>query len=160
MLRNKSSLIARIALPLLALIGFGDATYLTVEHFLNALPTCTITGCETVLTSQYATIFGIPVALLGALYYLTILVLSVLYHQRRQRRIWQVLMILTTLGFLMTIRFVVLQLWVLDAICIYCMASAAASTLVWLITISLWHDHPTISSTDSSSSSPASPTAA
>ena len=57
---------------ILAFAGFVDATYLTISHFRGTALACTISnGCETVTTSAYATLFGLPVALLGLLFYLT-----------------------------------------------------------------------------------------
>ena len=65
-----------LGIGVLAFLGFLDAVYLTVLHYKNAIPPCTIAhGCETVLTSSYATIFGIPIALIGAGFYLTVLIL-------------------------------------------------------------------------------------
>ena len=53
-----------------ALIGLGDAVYLTVQHFTDEKVPCSlITGCEQVLTSEYAEISGIPTAAFGAIAY-------------------------------------------------------------------------------------------
>ena len=59
----------------LALIGLGDATYLTVVHYAGITVVCAGAGnpCETVQTSKYADIAGVPVALLGAIGYVGIL---------------------------------------------------------------------------------------
>jgi len=45
----------------LSFVGFLDASYLTAKHYLNfEIPCSILNGCEQVLTSQYATLFGVP----------------------------------------------------------------------------------------------------
>src|SRR3989344_9051477 len=74
-----------IAILIISAIGFADATYLTTQHFLGSPVACSILkGCEQVTTSPYSVIFGIPIALLGSLYYLTILILAVIYLDSRK----------------------------------------------------------------------------
>src|SRR6266511_3379544 len=62
----------------LALLGFADSTFLTVKHFSGGIIPCSLTSCETVLTSSYSEIFGIPLALFGAVYYLSLVVLAII----------------------------------------------------------------------------------
>jgi uncharacterized membrane protein len=58
----------------LTLLGLGVATYLTIQHFDTHLTlSCPNTGlinCEKVTTSAQSHVFGIPVALLGLLYFI------------------------------------------------------------------------------------------
>jgi uncharacterized membrane protein len=55
--------------------GVGIAGYLTYVHYAGLHPICGIShGCETVQTSSYASLFGIPVALLGLITYVLILI--------------------------------------------------------------------------------------
>lgn len=62
----------------LALLGVGIAGYLTLVHLTGLEPVCTGgaggSGCERVQTSEYSELLGVPVALLGLLGYLGILV--------------------------------------------------------------------------------------
>ena len=59
----------------LTLGGVGIAGYLTYVHYAGLNPVCGIShGCETVQTSSYAYLAGIPVALLGLLTYLLLLI--------------------------------------------------------------------------------------
>lgn len=119
--------------PVLGAAGFVDSTYLTVTHFLGATVPCSIVhGCEKVLSSQYSSIFGIPVALLGAFYYLTILVLAVIYFDSRKTSVLKLLACLTPFGFLASLIFVYLQIFVIGAICLYCMVSATTSTILFI----------------------------
>ncbi len=120
--------------PILGAAGFADATYLTVKHFLGGpIPCSILKGCEQVTTSQYSTIFGIPVALLGSFYYLTILVLAVIYFDSRKPSVLKLLACLTPVGFLASMAFVYLQIFVIKAICLYCMVSATTSTILFIL---------------------------
>ena len=70
-------------LPILAafvaLIGLADSVYLTIHHFTGeAVPCNLVTGCEKVLTSQYAEMFGIPTAAFGAAAYFLAFSLAIL----------------------------------------------------------------------------------
>lgn len=128
-----------ITFATVSFIGFLDATYLTALHYLNVIPPCIVTsGCETVLTSEYNTLFGIiPNALLGSLYYLTLFILAIISLEFAQRRALALTALLTPIGFLMSAYFVYLQLFVLKAICFYCMVSAAASMILFALGVSV-----------------------
>lgn len=120
------------AFLIVGLLGFLDATYLAVEHYRGVVPPCSIVaGCERVTTSQYATVFGVPVALGGALYYVTILALAVAYLDRRRPALLRLAAYLTFGGMAASLWFVYVQLFILKAICLYCMFSAATSTLLF-----------------------------
>lgn len=55
----------RAAIAAVAVVGLGIAAYLTYVHYANVAPVCVSGGCEKVQHSSYATLFGVPVALLG-----------------------------------------------------------------------------------------------
>ena len=124
--------IAAIIFLIAGILGFLDATYLTVEHYRGDIPPCTVAGCEIVLTSGQNKIAGVPVALLGALYYLTLLILAIAYLDRKNNLLIQLAAYGTIVGFAMSSYFVYLQLFVLNAICQYCMISAGTSTVLFI----------------------------
>ena len=118
----------------LAFLGFLDAAYLTIEHFLGAVPPCSVLkGCEVVTTSGYAMILGVPVALLGAIYYLVALCVLVRHRQTQNQKAIEFLKWLMALGLLASLYFVFIQLFVLHAICLYCLGSAFTSTLLCIL---------------------------
>lgn len=122
------------AFAITALIGFADATYLTIKYFQNEIPPCTlVAGCDVVTTSEYATIFGIPVALLGSMYYLALLLLTVAFFDTKKEAVFRFACTSTWIGLVASIYFVYLQLFVLDAICLYCMGSAMTSTVLFVL---------------------------
>jgi len=116
-------------------IGLLDATYLTVKHYRGGIPPCTIHGCEVVLTSPQSEIAGVPVALLGTLYYATILALMLAYMISKKETVVLHAAYITPAGFIASAYFVYLQLFVINAICLYCMASATTSTILFILGI-------------------------
>jgi uncharacterized membrane protein len=125
-----------LAFLILAAIGFADATYLTVKYFLGTPVACSILkGCEEVTTSHYSKVFGQPVALFGSIYYLAVLLLTAIYFETRKRLFFIFANILTVFGFLISLRFVYLQVFIIKALCIYCMVSAGTSTLLFTLSL-------------------------
>ncbi|HTH38871.1 MAG TPA: vitamin K epoxide reductase family protein, partial [Pyrinomonadaceae bacterium] len=68
-----------IAAVVLALIGLVDSIYLTVKHLRDEKVPCSlISGCETVLSSTYAEVGGVPLAAFGAAAYFVAFSLALL----------------------------------------------------------------------------------
>lgn len=124
------------ALVLLALLGFIDATYLTAEHLRGVVPPCTVvSGCDTVLTSRYASFIGLPVAGFGMLYYGALLIMLIIYIDTGSRRIFRWACWLTLIGLSGSIYFLVLQVFILKAYCFYCLMSAGISITLFILGI-------------------------
>ena len=125
-----------LGLYIFSIIGFIDATYLTAEHMIGVIPPCSITkGCEQVLTSNYATLFNIPIALFGALFYLASFLLAVAYRETRNKKLLNLILFFSIGAFLASLGFVYIQLFVLHAICQYCMISAGTSTAIFVLAL-------------------------
>ena len=123
-----------LALIVVAGLGFIDASYLTILKFIGEVPACGEFGnCDSVTNSQYATIGPIPIALLGALYYLTVAVLSIYALDRKSVSFAKLASKLTWVGLLASLYLVFLQLFVIKSICIYCMVSAGSSTVLFIL---------------------------
>lgn len=118
------------------LIGFADSVFLSVKHFQKVVPPCVLfSGCDVVTTSSYAVIAGVPVAVLGAVYYFVILVLTLLYLDRRNAKIIKILAAVSTCGFLFTLWLLYLQIFVIHALCTYCLLSSVMSTIIFVISV-------------------------
>ncbi len=123
----------------LAFLGLIDAGYITVKYYTGGDIACPITGgCSDVLTSTYSQIAGFPVSLYGLAFYLTVLIIAFLYLDTGKRLpvdktswIETAMPILGLTGFLFTLWFVYLQIFVIGAICFYCMVSAILSTTIF-----------------------------
>jgi uncharacterized membrane protein len=114
---------ALIFLFVIAALGFADATYLTIEHYMNTIPPCAIGSCETVLSSQYSSVLGIPVSLFGALFYLAVLVLLKVYVDTKNATAINIAATLSMFGAIIAIVLMGLMAFVLDAYCVYCVIS-------------------------------------
>lgn len=128
-----------ISIFLVGFIGFLDASYLSSNAYFHTVPPCIITsGCEVVTTSTYSKIFGLPVAYMGTLYYLTCLTLWFVFINKK--KIWaaRLLPIVVTTGFLFSLWFVLVQAFILKAFCTYCMLSAGTSTILFVLSLIVW----------------------
>lgn len=125
-----------IFLLIVALLGFADATYLTVEHYKGDIPPCTIVaGCETVLTSSYSVITGVPVSLLGAIFYFVMLVGIFSFIESKKTGLLKWALLLTIFGFLFTLWFTYVQAFIIGAFCLYCLGSALTSTVLFVTAV-------------------------
>jgi uncharacterized membrane protein len=110
----------RIAAALTAAAGVVVAGYLTWVHFDDAALVCVAGGgCETVQQSAYAEIAGIPVAALGLGAY--VLVLGLIAWDTPAARLGAATVALV--GLLFSMYLLALQLFVIDAVCVWCMAN-------------------------------------
>ena len=120
---------------IVALMGLADATYLTIHH-LTAVPVpCSIiAGCETVLTSKYAEISGIPLAAFGAAAYFVAFSLALL-AAFGNRMMWMLFGIQVILMSIVTVGLLYLQGFVIGAFCQFCLISAATTFAMLIIYI-------------------------
>jgi uncharacterized membrane protein len=115
---------------ILALVGLADSLYLTWYHYDPAVRVCLATsGCEVVNTSPYAVVGPVPVAVVGAAGYLQILSALVLrrwdpppLHRAAARAVYA----LAVLGSGFAIYLTAVEIFVLHALCGWCLLSAAA----------------------------------
>ncbi len=127
----------RLAGAAVAAAGLAIATYLTIVHYAGAESACFIAhGCTVVQRSAYATLGGVPVALLGLGGYLTIL--AALRVDGEAGRTVAALAALVGAGFSGWLTYV--EVARLDAICVWCVASAACMiALAALTSVRLVH---------------------
>ena len=153
---------SRPAIMAIAQFGFSLTTYLTVTHFFGEkVAFCNIegSGCDLVLSSDYAKIFGIPLTIFGALGYLTLGLLAGLplvlkrddpKAQAQLKELFNFLMFMVSSstfvfsGYLMYL----LASGKVDSIngqpqfCLYCVTSATNMALIWFLTVfgNSWKD--------------------
>jgi uncharacterized membrane protein len=126
------------AAAILALGGLADAIYLTVGHLTGQYATCIASsGCETVLTSDYAAIGKMPVAAFGAAAYFTAFSLATLAAFGHD---WVRSVFLFLVGMMLaaTCWFLYVQAFVLHAFCDYCLLSATLTGLLSGIAIAIF----------------------
>jgi uncharacterized membrane protein len=124
----------RIGLGIVTLAGIGVASYLTYVHYEPAALICsTGGGCETVQQSKYAVVAGVPIAIFGLVAWVASFLL-VLWASELAR------MLLVALALIMgafAIYLVVLQLFVIDEVCTWCMINDVVLVPL-LVTGALW----------------------
>ena len=122
----------RRLIALAALIGLAVAAYLTYVHYAELEPICAGAGggCELVQNSSYAELAGIPVAVLGLAGY--VLILASLLIPGEGGRLVGTLLALVGFGFSAYLTWV--ELFEIDAICQWCVASAVLMTILAVAT--------------------------
>jgi uncharacterized membrane protein len=122
-----------LVLSALAFAGLGIAIYLLAVRVLGEAPACgPLKGCETVAASEYATIAGIPVALFGVLFSVVLLGASLAWWRLADRRALYTAYGLGLAGILAVLYLTYLELFVIEAICVWCVSYALTILAGWL----------------------------
>ena len=129
-----------IAALMLCAAGLAAATYLTIAHYsarvVLACPETGVVNCARVTTSRQSVILGIPVALLGLLYFAAV---TPLHLPAAWRSSWSLLrrvrVLAAVAGILMVLYLVYTELFTLDAICLWCTAVHVITFLLFAVTL-------------------------
>lgn len=131
---KKFSLLPLLA-AVVALFGLADAIYLTVHHYTaTPVPCSLVEGCEMVLTSAYATIWGIPLALFGGAAYLSAFVLALL-SAFGNRLTWILFIAQVIFMAVFSVWLIYLQAFVIGAFCQFCLLSAGVTFTLLIIAL-------------------------
>ncbi len=117
-----------------AVFGWVVSAFLSGIHFwaIPQIPAgAELSGSLQVVTSPWAYVFGVPLATLGALYYLTTIALAAWWFDTRHPLIIKILTPITATGVLASSYFVWLQLVPIGEICPFCMMSATATVVLF-----------------------------
>jgi len=129
----------RMAAALLALVGVLLATYLYLYKIgVVGTMVCGTGSCELVQTSRWSRFMGIEVSLIGLLGYVGILGVSLAGLQpANQERRWPDtwLLLLSGGGLLFSAYLTYIELFVLDAICRWCVVSAVIISLIFVVSL-------------------------
>jgi uncharacterized membrane protein len=120
-----------LAILILCLLGIADAGYLTYLHYSGVNALCTFGGgCETVQTSRWATLLGVPIAILGLIGYIAILLSLAIRHELARAAAFGIALIGGAFSLYLTYR----ELFTIKAICPWCVASAVLMTALTVLT--------------------------
>ena len=121
----------RRAAAVIALVGIGVATYITIADASSGSPVCLAGGhgCETVANSKYAHLAGVNVAALGIVAYVTLFAAALVRGDAARFASLAV----AAVGFGFSLYLTYLELFVIDAICQWCVASAVLMTLLFAV---------------------------
>jgi uncharacterized membrane protein len=121
----------RLTAAILAVCGIGVATYIAIADASAGAPACGH-GCETVANSRYSHLAGVNVAVIGIGGYIALLLAA--GAPGDVGRFAGLLVALVGFGFSVYLTY--LELFVIDAICQWCVASACLMTL--LLVVNTW----------------------
>ena len=116
----------------LTIVGIAIAAYLTYVHYAGIESACSTGGCEVVQTSEWADVYGLPVAVLGLIGYISIL--GSLLVLRGDAQLF-VSAALSLVGFLYSGYLTYQELFTIKAICQWCVGSAVILTLLAIVTL-------------------------
>jgi uncharacterized membrane protein len=124
--------------PILAVIGLGVAGYLAYVETQMVSAICGPIGdCNAVQSSVYARLFGLlPIGILGLIGYALILVAWIVQRLRNDR--WGnyapiAILGMSLLGTVFSVYLTYLEIFVIEAVCIWCLSSAVIMTLIMLL---------------------------
>ena len=135
--KERDGLALRVALASLAALGLAISAYLTWTHFAGVAPACAggSHGCETVQSSRYATFLGIPVSVVGLTGYAALLFSVALPTEGGV----YLGFFLALVGTLFSAYLTYLELFVVRALCQWCLASAAVMVAALICaTLGVW----------------------
>ena len=121
----------------LAFLGLADAAYLSDMAFTGASLTCNIAGldgCNIVAKSTYSKVFGLPLALYGVIFYTGFLSVFLSGLIRPHHRQFLFSAVVGLIGTIFSTYFLYVQLFLIKALCIYCIGSAFVSYLLFILT--------------------------
>jgi uncharacterized membrane protein len=127
----------RQTLALLAVVGICIALYLTLYKVgVIGVLSCSIGSCETVNTSRWSVLLGIPIAAWGLVAYIALLLLAMIGSGESREQsvpIARMLVALAGWSVLFSVWLTYLELFVIHAICIWCVSSA----LLWVVILAV-----------------------
>ena len=126
--------------PILAIAGLGVALYLTYVETQSVQAICGPIGdCNAVQSSRYATLFGVlPVGLLGAIGYIAILLawLAGRFASAGLKSLASpAIFTMALLGTIYSAYLTYLELFVIRAVCIWCLTSAVLIALILVFNV-------------------------
>lgn len=123
----------------ISIIGLLDSIYLLIIK-ISQNPLLCIQGigdCWSVNTSKYSEVYGIPVSIFGILGYLLIslLILIIRYNTALEKKASYLFFGFTCIGFLYSIYLTYIEIFVLKALCPFCILSAIIMTVLFVISL-------------------------
>ena len=131
---------APLTSTVLCLVGLAAAAYLTFEHFTESKTlACSGKGtfnCLKVTTSSYSKVLGMPVALLGLIFFvvMTVLCLPPLWR-RRSLMIARIRLAAASIGMLSVFYLVYVEVFKVDAICPFCTGVHVVTFLLFALLV-------------------------
>lgn len=119
----------------LSFLGILISSYATYHHYSTSVGICNIDNklsCDIVNRSVYSEIFGIPVALIGIIGYVLIILVSLLLLKENTKDMKRLLLALTSFGFLFSLYLTYIEAFKLQTYCPLCVLSAIFMLIIFL----------------------------
>ena len=130
----------------LVAIGLGVSLYLTISHYSDAEVACAFgESCDRVTSSAYATLFGVPVALLGALNYgglATLILVDAIGPAELRPNVRLGAVVLTAAGLVFSVYLTLAAATDIGALCPWCLTSLASTTALFAVSFSTLYREP------------------
>lgn len=125
---------------LLSILGLGVSAFLVYEYSLPTPVFCPIggSGCETVRNSPYSSFFGLPLPLMGSLFYLTIGFLTVIKTSIKSSLLYLFQFLFSIVAVLFGTYLTYLEIFVILAICVWCVLSFIISIGILILSYLDW----------------------
>ena len=132
-----------IALLVCCVAGLGVSIYLTLTHYTKVVSlVCSNNGainCEKVTTSPQSMVFGIPVAVLGLVFFVSMLVLALpRIYQRPELIIARLRLASSIVGIGFVFYLLYSELFVIHAICLWCSSVHILTFIIFCLVVTGW----------------------
>ena len=125
-----------LVIAAIAAVGVAIAAYLTVTKLSGGLPVCGPShGCEDVALSPYSSIFGIPTAAFGLVFSTVVAILGFGWWRLGDRRAVVAAYGLGLFGILFVAYLTYLELFVIHAICVWCVGYGLTVVIGWVVAL-------------------------
>jgi uncharacterized membrane protein len=132
-----------LILAVLDLCGLAIASYLSVVELGGGVPVCgPLKGCEQVALSEYSRIGGIPVAVYGVALSLVLLTLAIVWWRTNLYGLLLAHYGLSLAGLVFEAYFLYLELFVIQAVCVWCTSYGLSLVLRFVIAFAVWLRQP------------------
>lgn len=124
---------------LLSFIGLADATFLYAKRVSGTPLVCDILeGCNIVANSPHSVLFGIPLSLLGAIFFGGMVCATALLFSSYSNRTRLFFFGWSCVGILFSLYFLYVQAFLIGAWCVYCLVSAGTTFGLFFVAFALW----------------------
>jgi uncharacterized membrane protein len=128
-----------------SIAGTGVATYLTLAHYMTGITlVCSNTGainCEAVTTSKESVVFGIPVAVLGLVFFVSMLAISLPWAWRSTNPyVAPARLAMSAVGMVFVFYLLYAELFEVQKICLWCTSVHVLTFVMFVVVATGWED--------------------
>ena len=122
-----------VLILIFAFLGISDSAYIAKSEMSNTPLICNVDSifdCNIVAASQYSHIFGIPLSVFGIIFYSFVFIIAAIELFIFNRLLRRALQAISIIGIIASLYFTFLEIFIIKALCVYCIASAVITLLI------------------------------